>query len=271
MRIATLAETTIPELVEVFLKAFEGYFVALPKKLAYWEDRFRSAGVDLSRSYGAYDGDQLVAFIIHGIGVVDGEPTAFNTGTGVLPAYRGRRVVDAIYAEALPALRAHGIAQSTLEVITKNIVAIRLYERIGFQTIHLWRSFIGSLTVDAAEDQLHPAEFIGADLGPDTHYSWDYRIGPLLLAPQRWQLFTLNGDLRTGHVLLDPSTGRVGRLGVADEQDAAQWQRLLKALAAVKSDVRVINVHPERTALIESLLARGLANIVDQYEMRLRL
>lgn len=271
MRITSLAQTGLPKLIDVFLRAFEGYFVPLPKNPSYWEDRFRSAGVDLSRSYGAFDGEQLVAFIIHGFGVLDGQHTAFNTGTGVLHAYRGRKLVDAIYAEALPSLRTHGIAQSTLEVITKNTVAIRLYERIGFQCMHEWRSFLGTLSAVDTEVRLIKADITDSNLGPDTCYSWDFRSESLLRAPQRWQLFTLNGDLRAGHVVIDLSTGRVGRLGVANEDDTAQWQQLLKALAEVKTEVRMINVHEKRTTLIESLLESGLANVVDQLEMRMAL
>jgi ribosomal protein S18 acetylase RimI-like enzyme len=271
MRISTLAAVPMPLVVETFLKAFEGYFVQLPTDLAYWEDRFRSAGVDLSRSHGAFDGEQLVAFIIHGIGTLNGASTAFNTGTGVLPAYRGRRLVDALYAEALPALRAAGIAQCTLEVITKNTVAIHVYQRIGFHVANEWKCFTGSLSTAASTDQLLPVDLHAVDLGSDRHYSWDNRVEALLCSAGRQQLLTLNGDFANGHVVLDLSTGRIARLGVPDEQDAGQWQRLLAAMAQVKTDVRLINVHPQRAALIGAVLEAGLVNRIDQYEMRMTL
>lgn len=268
MRIGTLAGTELPYVIDVFLRAFEGYFVPLPTDPAYWEDRFRSARVDLSGSFGAFDGDELVAFVIHGFGTLNGHVTAFNTGTGVLPAYRGRRLVDAIYEAAIPALRERGVTRSTLEVITKNAVAVRLYERLGFRVEHLWHSFSGTLATQPTDDVLVSADLRTADLGTDAQYSWDYSEESVLRAPERWQYYTLNGDVRSGHVVLDTAAGRIARLGVANEDDDAQWQRLFAGLSIIRRELKVINVHPDRALLLRTLLGVGLAPVVDQYQMQ---
>ena len=47
----------------------------------------------LRLSFGVFDGEQLVGFVIHCIGEEAGRTVAYNTGTGVLPGYRGQRWV----------------------------------------------------------------------------------------------------------------------------------------------------------------------------------
>jgi ribosomal protein S18 acetylase RimI-like enzyme len=270
MEIRDLANTPMPVVVDSFLRAFEGYFVQLPSDLSYWEDRFHSANVDLSRSYGAFDEGQLVAFIIQAFGTENGEAIAYNTGTGVWPAYRGKHLVDALYAKALPVSKAQGIRACTLEVIVQNAAAIRVYERIGFRTMHLWKSYVGTLRpADLQTSMLMPMDLHTADLGDERWYSWDNRMTALLRSNGNQQLFALDGDPAIGHVVLNPSVGRLARLSVADEHDMDQWQRLLTALASLQSTVKVINVHHDRTALLAALTDAGLTNRVDQYEMRM--
>src|SRR5262245_8645782 len=114
MEIRTLTGTSHETLVSTFLRAFEGYFVQMPTDPAIWRDRWGSAPVDPARSYGAFNGEELVAFILHAIGTVNGVRTAYNSGTGVLPAYRGQHLIDTLYARAIPALREAGVAACSL-------------------------------------------------------------------------------------------------------------------------------------------------------------
>jgi GNAT superfamily N-acetyltransferase len=272
MHIGTLSGLPFATVVGAFLRAFEGYFVPLPTDPDYWEDRFRCAGVNWSLSYGAFDDDELVAFIIHGVGNVHGKLVACNGGTGVLPHYRGRQLVDALYAHALPYLREAGVSACSLEVIEANAAARRVYERIGFHVDHCWKVFKGRLKVPNAEGTAHtlvPADLYTTDLGDDRWYSWDNRVEALRRSSGRQQLYTLGPDMRAGHVVIAPSTGRIARMSVADEQDVDQWIALLTAIAALKADVAIVNVHPERLSLLAALAAAGLENTVDQFEMRM--
>ena len=102
MQIKSLQHISLEQIVECLLIAFEGYFVHMPTELSYWDNRFRAARVDYGLSFGVFDDDRLVAFIIQGIDIHNGEMTAFNTGTGVVPEYRGLQLVDKIYAHAIP-------------------------------------------------------------------------------------------------------------------------------------------------------------------------
>lgn len=269
MEIRDLGPTPLQTVVDCLLSAFEGYFVAMPKELHVWEQRFGRSGVDWSRSYGVFEQDELVAFIIHAIGMADGHLTAFNTGTGVVAAHRGKHLVDALYAHALPELKQAGATRCTLEVITKNVPAVRVYERVGFTAVHTWKCFLGAPATGLEGEPLQRCD--PKDIGPcDDHwYSWDHKWEALLRNMGGFIPFSLGGADPWGHVIVDPDTGRVARLGVRDENDPEQWTRLMASLASLRKPLRLVNVHPERTALIGTLLGSGLVNDIDQFEMRM--
>ncbi|GHA45979.1 hypothetical protein GCM10007103_28780 [Salinimicrobium marinum] len=108
MQIRNLEGIPIETVVTSLLEAFSDYFVKMPAEVAYWESRFKGAGVDWKSSFGIFDEKKLVAFIINGIDLHQGKLTAFNTGTGVLPAYRSRKAVDQLYEFAFPYFRESG-------------------------------------------------------------------------------------------------------------------------------------------------------------------
>ena len=143
-----LKNTDLPIIVDCLVKAFANYFVPMPDSVDYWRNRFKGARVNFELSYGVFDDQQLVAFIING---VDGEKealTAFNTGTGVLPAYRGQQLVDKMYEKAIPIFKENDITSCALEVIQANDRAIRVYERIGFTKQRSLQCFKGAIKLE---------------------------------------------------------------------------------------------------------------------------
>ena len=69
MEIRSLADTNLSDIVACLLEAFEGYFVKMPESIDYWEERFRGARVEYELSFGMFDQDRLVAFIMNGIDI----------------------------------------------------------------------------------------------------------------------------------------------------------------------------------------------------------
>ena len=92
MTVRNLANISFDELLSCFLAAFENYYVQMPTDKSYYKERWRLAKVDYNYSYGMFDKNKLVGFIIHAIDKRNGTLIAFNTGTGVLPSYRGKRL-----------------------------------------------------------------------------------------------------------------------------------------------------------------------------------
>ena len=111
-------------IADCFLKSFANYYVKVPTDKNYYKNRWEMAKVDYALSYGMFDGEKLIGFIINAIDNRNGKRIAFNTGTGVLPEYRGRGIVKSIYDFAIPDLKNSGITKCLLEVIIENIKAI---------------------------------------------------------------------------------------------------------------------------------------------------
>jgi len=64
MEIKSLAHSSFEAIVDSFLSAFEGYFVKMPEDKEYYRKRWAAAKVDFDLSFGMYDQEQLVGFII---------------------------------------------------------------------------------------------------------------------------------------------------------------------------------------------------------------
>jgi len=270
MQYNTLKDTPLQQIIDCLLSAFEGYYVPMPTDLAYWQQRFEKAGVDQAHSWGVFDREKLVGFIINAIGEHDGQHTAFNTGTGVLKDYRGQKIVDHLYQFGLPGLKAKGIEGCTLEVITKNLRAIRVYERIGFSISHRLKCYQGNLTLGkkAVLKERHLAELEGQFA--DHHYSWDYKKRPIQKAEVAYKVFEVF-DAPTsspaGYFIINPSNGTIAQL----ETKTKNWPLLFDGISQVCSEIRIINIHENRIGLLNYLQASPLQNHLDQFAMEMSL
>lgn len=265
MQIRPLNRTPLPEIVACLLEAFEGYFVPMPTEVSYWENRFRGAAVNYGLSFGAFDRDKLVAFIMIGVDEFAGKLTAFNTGTGVIPAFRGQGLVDQLYAVALPAFRGQGIDYSMLEVITENARAIRVYERIGFQILRQVRCLKGEVTLPAPKHSVetipvdHP--LIQADPSP---YSWDHTLPAMRRSGKVFthQLFRNEAGAPIGYASMKPN-GYIARFFA----ESAHQETLLACLGAHYPKLSINNVDIQLQDRLTALIRTGLQAKVDQYEM----
>jgi ribosomal protein S18 acetylase RimI-like enzyme len=70
---------------------------------------------------------------------IDDEPvdTAYVSDLVVVPASRGRGIGAALLARAEAHARAQGVASIGLGVMARNVEARRLYERLGYEPLHV--------------------------------------------------------------------------------------------------------------------------------------
>ena len=266
MEIRSLDNTPLKDIVDCLLIAFEDYFVPMPSDLNYWADRFLGARVDLALSYGAFEGEKLVGFIIHGIDDYKGYRTAFNTGTGILPKFRGQKIVDQIYTFGIPQLQRAGITQCALEVIQDNHRAIRVYERIGFSITRNFLCFKGKLQLEPEDIRVSLASFDEVQCLGSQHnlYSWDNVNAAIQTAGPIYATYLVQrGSQGIGYFTINPKNGYLAQY----EADSEDFPSLLAAVQSVHPNVRINNVDQERAELILFLLAAGLDNHIDQYEM----
>ncbi|MCM4160041.1 GNAT family N-acetyltransferase [Antarcticibacterium flavum] len=270
MEIKPLENTPLYLIVNCLLEAFKGYFVPMPSDLLYWEKRFLAARVIMEYSYGMFDNGQLVGFIINGIDNFHSEPTAFNTGTGVLPNYRGCGIVDKLYEYAIPRLQEKGVTHCRLEVIVENERAINVYQRIGFKITRRLHCFKGSFGVPGSKNPLvkkiEHRTILKGNYADEIFYSWDHTKEAVLAVRGDYESFLVFNELQQemGYFTVNPSTGYIARL---ERAEVGTYNDLLSAIRQVIGEVKMNNVDESRIGLRSALTNAGLENVIDQYEM----
>ncbi len=272
MKIKNLTDTPLIAIVDCLLKSFEGYFVQLPSDLSYWEERFKTARVDLKYSYGMFDNQQLVGFIVNGIDIHSGKKTAYNSGTGVLPEYRGHAIVDSLYDHALPEFQKAGIEKCLLEVIRENHRALKVYKRIGFKIKRGLNSFKGKLTENTLDHHLKKVSYgdiLKSGFYRPQFYSWDNLAKAVEIseANKDSYLVSANNDSVLGYFTMGPG-GQIVQVEAAENTNISE---IIKSMGKITPEIRFGNIPDERCDLIGELNILGLENTINQYEMEYHL
>lgn len=207
-------------IMKCFLSAFDNYYVKMPTDHGFYRQRWKASGVRLDLSYGMFHKDVLVGFIINAIDDRQGTQTAYNAGTGVIPEFRGRRIVKAICEYAILDFIKNGITKCQLEVITKNSKAIKSYEGIGFKTCKSYKCFNGAISAETEHDfKLKKVSFEDViwDILPNqAYYSWDNQSKSLAQGDYKYyQIFGNNGI--QSFFVINPKTGYLAQFDAIED------------------------------------------------------
>ena len=127
-----LHEISMQQLVECLNLSFSDYEQPIcftPESLNYY---LTASAVDLSLSFGAFCNEHLIAVILNSSGIYNKQPVVFDAGTGVIPAYRGKKVFSALFEYTTQQLRHYNIAKYYLEALQSNHHAVSIYQKKGF-------------------------------------------------------------------------------------------------------------------------------------------
>jgi len=273
MNVTNLSKIPLEKIIECFLSAFENYYVKMPVDPSYYKKRWKAAKVDFNLSYGFFENDELVAFIIHAVDQRGGILTAYNTGTGVIPSHRGKGLVNIIYDYALKDLSQKGIVKSTLEVITKNDVAVHCYKKVGFEIVKNYRCFGGNITMESkstfALSEIPLDQVDWNKLPIQQLYSWDFQKETILGVNYRFYHVMHMQEVES-FFIFNPETTIVAQFDLLKIREGG-WERLMGAISSVSETVRVINVDDRQKLKIQNIQQSGLQPTVDQYEMALNI
>lgn len=273
MTVQNLSNISFDELLNCFLKAFENYYVKMPTEREYYKERWKATKVDFNFSYGMFDKGKLIGFIIHAIDKRDGILTAFNTGTGVLPEHRRKRIINSIYEQALRDFEQYGIEKITLEVITENKIAIRSYETIGFEIYKNFKCFSGPINLEKTAqfdlEKIDATKFKWENLPNQQFYSWDNQKESLLKGDYSY-FQVLNNKEAESFFIIKPDSGYVAQLDLLNTKNNG-WNRLFSAIKQISTTIKINNVDERLNEKVNQISAIGLANKVDQFEMELKI
>ncbi|WP_158564102.1 GNAT family N-acetyltransferase [Jiangella anatolica] len=180
-----VAALTSEQAAEAMTRAFEGYVVPVAMDGPGFERRFGAEHLDryLSEVYTA--GDELAGVCL----ITRRGATARIAAFGCTPAYRGMGVGRALMERAVICCLEAGATRLTLEVITTNAAAVRLYERLGFRIArtlvgYRWdRPAAAGRPLRTAPAEIDPARFarrVAAGLSAAAEPPW--QLAPETLA-----------------------------------------------------------------------------------------
>ncbi|MGB1032892.1 MAG: GNAT family N-acetyltransferase [Flavobacteriales bacterium] len=243
MTVKNLTQVSFDQILECFLRAFDNYFVPMPQNKTYYQERWKAAKVDFSLSYGMFDNEELIGFIIHAVDTRNGKLTAYNTGTGVLPKHRRKGIVNKMYRYALSNLMSNGVEISTLEVISENHAAIKAYQGIGFNKRRKYLCFKGSIEKSKTEpfeiEQLELDQVEWAHLPYQESYSWDNQKESILGG--QFSFYQVMKDKeRESFFIINSENGYLTQFDTM-VPGTATWERLFSAIWTISNTIRINN------------------------------
>ncbi len=130
IEVKTLEGIGIDSLYDPFCEAFSDY-ERKPERRRF-EYMLQRRGYTSHLSFGAFDKDRLVSFILNGTGMYNNKLTVYDTGTGTIPQYRGQQLTTQIFNTSIPYLKLANMQQYLLEVLQQNEPALKVYRSLGF-------------------------------------------------------------------------------------------------------------------------------------------
>ena len=285
----SLSEEDFGHLHQTLLEAFSDYIVPMQPEIDALKRLYLMEGVELDCSFGAFDNDKMVGFTINGTGEWKGKLTAYDAGTGIIPAYRRKGISRRMFEHIIPFLRERQIRQYLLEVVVGNKPAFELYKSLGFQIEREFAIFRRD-KVFISEDsrQPHPQNIRIKEIeNPDWNFlqsfwtyqpSWQNSIDSMKRGSREP---TINNKILgvfldnkiVGYGIVFPKSGNVPQFVIAENQRRRGFATaLVNALQKqAETALKVNNVDKKARDTITFLKANGFSLLTRQYEMLLKL
>lgn len=269
MEIKSLEKTDFDTLFRAFGRAFADYEVQLNAEQL--RAMLTRRGFDPALSFAAFDGAQIAAFTLNGIGNFDGVPTAYDTGTGTLKEYRGTGLGTEIFRHSMPHLRRAGVGQYLLEVLQHNTRAVSVYRNLGFETVREFNYFCRANTEIADRGDTprlpHSVRRTDWDFTPSWQNSFE-SIGRA--AGDFVSLGVFIEEELVGYCVFEPASGDVAQIAVKRQYRRKGIAGLLlrEMLRLNRNDsLKIINTDVSCDSMTGFLQAKNIVPQGKQFEM----
>ena len=262
-------------LYDCFLEAFSDYQVSMQMSREQFAQRLARDGVQLQLSGAAFDNGRMIGFYMNGLGEWRGELTAYDSGTGIIPAYRNRGIAKDLFAFLVARLKERSVARYLLEVFTSNDPAVTLYRKLGFVET---RSFAVYRADELVKSRENPA-IIRALEKPDWEVfqtfwdgypSWQNSNAAVdRIVDDRIIVAAFDNDRCVGYGVVFKPASNLMQLGVAkDYRRRGVGSALLVALQNEAGEVlKVNNIDEALTGTCSFYEALGFKVLLRQFEM----
>jgi ribosomal protein S18 acetylase RimI-like enzyme len=275
MQIHNLQNTTIEEIAACFNKAFEHYFVPLKLDMQQLCDKIKSENILLEHSIGVTINNELAGFILIGIDV--DSKVAYNSGTGIIPEYRGQRLTEKMYASLLPQLKKTGIQHHLLDVICENQKALKIYQNLGYSILRKVICYKGK--VSEYNGYRYQIEAIGLPAENELKQFWNHKptyqnsLFCIKNNPEKHVVFgAFNLENLIGYIIFDKNTLRIKQFGIDKAFRNKGLGHLLfyqVQMQQPETDIVLINIDENDLETNKFLRNIGFNKLIEQYEMML--
>lgn len=262
------ASVSLETLADAFNAAFAGYFYPSQLDGAKLSRRVRLEQIDLQHSLLAYDDAQLVGLALLGIRGSQG----WCGGFGIVPEYRGRGCAKELLSAHFAEARGCGLKKLSLEVLTQNTPAIRLYKRAGMSITRdlliLERTLASGVAENAQElKAAEPPRLLRHFERLHTWLpAWQRSFISLLSAEEVRGVYLGDAGMPDAYALLVARPDGIMQVLDLAAMDATAAHALAAGLAHRCGALRVVN-EPEESLFIAALSANGFAEMDRQHEM----
>ena len=279
MIIRVLKDSSTTQLLDTFNLAFSDYSIPFQLTLDQLESKLFADHSDLNISVGAFDNNNLVGFICHGIQTVGATKLVYNGGTGVIPEQRGQALTRRMYEHIIPILKNQHVDTIVLEVISTNTQAIKSYEKVGFKAIRTLHCYKGEVMISETSKTLEIKELLDYDWTTMTafwEYSPSWQNAPHVLDKLKSDNLcfgAFNNGILVGYVIYNAKSKRLQQIGVDTNYRRQKIATtLIQHIASTFStSISIINVDAHSKSTNAFLKAIGLERHLSQLEMHLDL
>lgn len=271
--IKNLVDISPKVIIDCLTKSFADYTIPMPSSQLYWENRWDAAGIDYNLSYGFFSNNTLVGFVLHAVGTIDNKRSFFNLCTGVIPEFRGQRIVKKIYDTCYHDLLKSGFEQGFLEVLQSNSKAIRAYQSVGFN-LNLELISYNNAGLNPIDNlHLKPVPFHSIDKYAkfkNHHLAWEHRDNIILKNPSLFDFYELHQlDQIIGYAIIKKDSKNILQFGVLDGEWDKHGSDLFGLLHKIDPNLKIINIDTRDKALISFFNKNNFKVLIKQFEMLL--
>jgi ribosomal protein S18 acetylase RimI-like enzyme len=286
MEIRPLAHMTEEAICAAHNEFFADYAIPIVMTPQILHSNNVRRSVSYSLSIGAFADDLCVGFVLVGDGTWNGRKTAYDAGTAVSPAHRGKGISNLMLDFLFKELKHRNYELFLLEVLCSNEPAFNLYRKAGFEITRKLNCYRGSVSTKVLNAPTPEAIFL-KDVSPfnaelcasfwDSSPSWQNStasLAALLERPTLIGAFSRSDNSLLGYIAARINGDKVEVIQMAvskHHRRQGYGTALLKQLCSrVGSQpiVRLVNIDESNLSAHHFLTRTAELNIdVTQYEM----
>lgn len=277
MIIKSLTNIDFGTIFKAFSKAFADYDIQLNEYelMTMWKRR----GSNPDLSFAAFNGKEIAAFTLNGIGNFNGRKMAYDTGTGTLKEYRGQGLATKIFTYSIPFLKEANINYYLLEVLKHNKQAISVYQKIGFEISREFNFFIWNneeIKIDSIKNSylIEPININKYDTIPtfwDFYPSWQNSFESIQRTSEDFIcLGAFSNKKIIGYCVFEPNSGDITQMAV----DKAHRRKgvaslLLHEMSKLNknSKTKLLNTDINCHSIVDFLKSKNINIKGKQFEM----